>query len=219
MNVVIFGTTEFSEYIYYTMKAENVDNVIAFTMTRDYIKFDTYCDLPVWPFEELDRIINEPFEILLTVSYRSMNIGREKIYKDCKERGYKVYTFISTRAVCDSNAIGEGCIVMPMVYIPPLTNIGVCNVINVAAIFGHTSTVGNYNWFSGNCVFGGNVTIEDYCFFGMNSLIKNGLNVASKTMLAAYSYLNEDSKENKFYSGNPAVNFKNLNADVVCDFI
>lgn len=219
MNVVIFGTTEFSEYIYYTIKTENEDNVIAFTMTKDYIKSDKYCGLPVLPFEELNQLLNEPFEILLTLSYKAMNTGRERLYKECKDRGYRVYTYISSRAVCDSDSIGEGSIVMPMSYIPPLTRIGVCNVINVATIIGHTSEVGNYNWFSGNCVMGGDVKVGSYCFFGMNSLLKNNINVASYTMLGAYSYLGEDTIEGRFYLGNPAVNTKKLKSKLVCDFI
>lgn len=218
--IIIFGTNEFSEYVYLTIQKEQAAEVVGFSTLKKHFNQTNFCDLPVYPLEDLSQFFDmEKCQILIAVGYTEMNRRRENTYNICKQLNYHLYTYVSKRSVCDTDMVGEGCIIMPISYIPPKTKLGVCNVVNCNASLGHTSIVGNFNWFAGNCCFGGNVTIEDNCFLGMNSLIKNGLKVASKTMLAAYSYLNEDSKENKFYSGTPAVNVKKLNADVVCDFI
>lgn len=218
--IFLFGTSEYSEYIYYTIKKEGIIDILGFTVNKTHYKEKFFNGLPVFVFEELfnEFDMNE-CGILLTIGYTKMNAFRKKVYDECKALNYKIATFISARSLCDSDSVGEGSIVMPMSYIPPLTKIGVCNVINVATIIGHTSEVGDFNWFSGNCVMGGDVKVGSYCFFGMNSLLKNNINVKSCTMLGAYSYLSEDTIEGRFYSGNPAVNTKKLKSKLVCDFI
>lgn len=218
--LLIFGISEYSEYLFQTIKKEGIIDVIGFTVDKEHFSTNEYNNLPVFVFEDLPREVDMSYcGILITVGYTRMNQVRKDIYDKCKTLGYKISTYISSRAICDSDSVGEGCIIMPMAYVPPVTTIGICSVINTATILGHTSKIGDFNWFSGSVITGGNVIIGNNCFFGMNSLIKNGLKVANKTMLGAYSYLSEDSKENKFYSGNPAANVKKLNADVVCDFI
>ncbi len=219
MKIVIFGTTEYSEYVYYTMLAEGINNIAAFTMTRAYIDKNTFCDLPVFPFEELELYLKAPFEILITVGYPKMNQGRVKIYNLCKKMGYKVGSFISKRSICDSSLIGEGCIIMPLVYVPPITKLGVCNIVNNGTVIGHTGIVGDFNWFSGNSISGGNIQIDNYCFFGMNSVVKNGVHVASYTLVDAFSYVLKDTVEGFFYTGNPARNVKNFKSRIVVDFI
>ena len=218
--IVIFGTNEFSEYVYLTIKKEHAAEVVGFSSLKDFISQTDFCNLPVYPLEDLSELLDmNEIKVLITVGYTKLNERRENTYNVCKKLNYNLFTYISNRSICDSDEIGEGSIVMPTAYIPPKTKIGVCNVVNCASVLGHTSTIGDFNWFSGNVIMGGNVTIGNNCFIGMNCLIKNGVKVASRTMLGAYSYLNKDSKENKFYSGNPAINVKKLNADVVCDFI
>lgn len=218
MNTVIFGISEFSEYLYHTIRIEGKIDVVAFTVTKEYLHVSEYCGLPVLDFDKLYENYDS-FEIVISVGYQKMNTGREFVYNQCKQKGYKIGTYVSSRSICDSDKIGEGSIIMPMAYIPPLTEIGKCTIINIATTIGHTSDIGDFNWFSGNCIMGGNVKVGDNCFFGMNSLIKNGITVESFTMLGAYSYLSDDSIEGRFYSGNPAVNTKNLKSKIVCDFI
>ena len=218
--IVIVGVNEFAEYLFYTILKENQVEVVGFATLKDFLTVNQFCNLPVYPLEDLANILNShDLKVLITIGYTKMNARREKTYNLCKSLGYDIYTYISSRAVCDSDLIGEGCIVMPMSYIPPLTKLGVCNVINVATIIGHTSVIGNFNWFSGNVTMGGNVTVHNNCFIGMNCLLKNGIRVNSQTMIGAYSYLSDDTIEGRFYSGNPAVNTKKLKSEVVCDFI
>lgn len=218
--IFLFGTSEYSEYVYQTIKIEGEIDVVGFTVDKDHYKEETFNGLPIFVLENLSKEYNMvEYGILITVGYTQMNLLRKKVYNLCKSLGYRVASYVSSRSICDSDQIGEGSIIMPMAYIPPLSVIGKCTIVNIATIIGHTSIIGDFNWFSGNCVMGGNIKVEDNCFFGMNSLLKNGITVESFTMLGAYSYLNDDSKEGKFYIGNPAVNSKNLKSIVVCDFI
>ena len=218
--IFLFGTSEYSEYVYQTIKIEGEIDVVGFTVDKDHYKEETFNGLPIFVLENLSKEYNMvEYGILITVGYTQMNLLRKKVYNLCKSLGYRVASYVSSRSICDSDQIGEGSIIMPMAYIPPLTEVGKCSVVNIATTIGHTSNIGDFNWFSGNCIMGGNVKVGDNCFFGMNSLLKNGITVESFTMLGAYSYLSNDSVEGRFYSGNPAVNTKNLKSKIVCDFI
>lgn len=217
--VIIFGTSEYSEYVYYTIKAEKNLNVLAFTLSKDYLPEEDFCGLPVYPFEELNDKINSPFHILISVGYKKMNEGREIIYKKCKELGYDVCTYISSRSICDSDEIGEGCIIMPTAYIPPCTKLGVCNIINMGTYITHTGEIGDFNWFAATIVMGGNIKMGSNCFIGMGCTLKNGITVGSKVFLGANSYLSDDAKDNLVYIGAPAENKRGLKSSIVIDFV
>ena len=218
--IIIFGTSEFSEYVYLTIKKEDQIEVVGFTVDKLHFEKTEFNGERVYVFEELcDYFDMQKCGVLLTVGYTRMNEIRGDIYRRCKQSGYRIASYISNRSICDSVLLDEGCVIMPMSYIPPATSIGICNVVNVGTIIGHTSKIGDFNWFSGNVTMGGNVIVGNNCFIGMNCLLKNGVKVASQTMIGAYSYLSEDTMEGRFYSGNPAINTKKLKSKLVCDFI
>ena len=218
--VVIVGVNEYSEYIYYTIKKENKIEVVAFSSLKEYMTCEEFCKLPVFPLEELPMFIDiAECKVLIAIGYTKMNSRRENTYNLCKKLNYNIFTYISTRAICDSDSIGEGTIILPMAYVPPATKIGVCNSVNTCALLGHSSTIGDFNWFSGNCIMGGNVTMGDRCFVGMNTLIKNGVKIESETLIAAFSNMTDNSEEGKFYIGNPAQNYKKIKSSIAIDFV
>jgi len=218
--LIIVGTSEFSEYVYRTIIKEKAAHVVAFALDKEYMSSDTFNELPIVCIDDLNNVFDMcSMEVLLTTGYKKMNEGRRELYLKFNELGYNIASFISSRAIVDSEEIGEGCIIMPMAYIPPFTKLGICNVINVYSILGHTSYIGNFNWFSGNVTMGGNVSVGDNCFIGMNSLLKNGIHIASKTLIGAFSYMGDDSNEGLSYMGNPAQNKRGLKSSIVCDFI
>jgi len=222
-DIVIFGITEFSEYMYYTILKECQYNVVAFSVDEAWLTShpaDKFCDLQVLPFEHLHEFLDmKKCGVMLTVGYKKMNGFREACYRRCKEFGYNVFTFISTRALVDSVEIGEGSIILPTAYIPPLTSIGVCNVINVGCFIGHTSKIGDFNWFSGAVTMGGNCEIANNCFIGMNSILSNGIKVASNTFISASSFVTSNTTEGKAYFGSPAINVKKISAKAAIEFV
>lgn len=223
-NIVILGISEYSEYVYYTIKKEGQINVLAFTVSRSWLESNNvrryFNELPVVPLEDLNtHLLGMEYEILITVGYKRMNEIREKMYDYCKHLGYKIATYISSRAICDSDDIGEGCIIMPTAYVPPCTKIGKCNIINMGTYITHTGFVGDFNWFAATIVMGGNIKMGSKCFIGMNCVLKNGITVGTKTFLGAGSYLSCDSGEGRAYIGSPAINKRNLKSDIVIDFV
>lgn len=202
--VVILGDTEFAEELYQVMTAEGIE-VAAFSVDKQYIKGDTFCNLPMLPFETINECLEmENYEVALALGYSRMNNIRKQKYEECKNRGFAIATFCSNKAFIYSKTIGEGNIIMPSVYVGPSTVIGVCNVIKARNTLPHHNIIGNFNWFAGGCTLGGGTKISNNCFLGLSTTIRNGIIVADYTFSAANSYLHKNTAEGRAYMGMPA---------------
>ena len=204
--IVIFGDTIFSEELKNIISLEcGNDKVIAFTIDSKYKKSEEFCGLPIYPFEQLEQYIDVTnTEILLTIGYNNMNQLRKVKYEECKSRGFMVHTYISQKAIVYSDKIGEGCIIMPGVYIGPFCMLGNCNIIKACCSLPHHINIGNFNWIAGGCSYGGDVLQGNNCFVGIGSTIRNGISIADKTFVGAHSYLSSDSIYEGAYVGSPA---------------
>lgn len=221
-DIIIIGISEYSEYVLKCIQKDEVANVLCFAVNKEYIRISEYNGFPVVPLEDLGSLYDmKRCKVLLTLGYKQMNKGREQMYNFCKEKGYGIYTYISPRAYidCEPENIGEGCIIMPRAGVAPCTKIGICNVINSGSGVGHTSTVGDFNWFSGKVSTAGDVTIGSRCFFGMNSLICNNVKIADETLIGVCSYVTKDTKPGLAYMGMPAKNKNNMKSLTVIDFV
>ena len=205
--IVIFGDTMFSAELMKIVSQEyGNDKVIAFTIDSEYKKSEEFCGRPMFPFEQLEQYIDVTnTEILLTTGYNNMNRLRKIKYEECKSRGFNVHTYISKKAIVYSDKIGEGCIIMPGVYIGPFCILGNCNIIKACCSLPHHINMGNYNWIAGGCSYGGEVFQGNNCFVGIGTTVRNGISIADNTFVGAHSYLNHNSVIDSVYYGNPAV--------------
>lgn len=212
-NLIIFGTTEIAAWIIYAIEQEKKAQIIAVTAEKKYIAQSEFEGYPVVPFEDLDELYNmAECQVLLAIGYNQMNNVRKKIYALCKDRQYRIFTFISSRANVDSiKHIGEGCIVMPNSFIGPHVKLGVCNIINVGACVSHSITMGDFNFIAGNVVFGGNVKMENNCFIGINATLINNLHIAQYTFVGAAALINKDTEEFGVYTSKPTKKRNDVN--------
>ena len=105
---VIFGDTSFAERIQEYITLENLDKVICFTNEQFFITRDEINGIPVVPFERLSELYDKgSFEVLICIGYTQMNQLREKIYHLCKNKGYKIGTWISKSAIIYSENIED----------------------------------------------------------------------------------------------------------------
>lgn len=204
--IVIFGDTMFSEELLNIISLEcGNDKVVGFTIDSKYKKSDFFCGLPIYPFEQLEKYIDiSNTKVLLTIGYNNMNQLREIKYNECKDRGLKVHTFISKKAIVYTNKIGEGSIIYPSTYIGPCSTLGKCCVLTAGCTLAHHIHIDNYNWIAPGCIYGGNVTQGTNCFIGLGSTIRNGISIADRTFIGAHSYLSSSTIENGVYFKSPA---------------
>ena len=204
-NIVIYGETEFAERIFSYIKFENAANVLAFTNAKNFKEKDCIQGVPVIAFEDLYKEFSGvEFKILIAIGYAQMNNVREKIYKECKDSGYNIATYISKTAILYSQNIEEGCILMPNVYIGPNCRIGKCNIIASSCCLSHDNKLGDFNFISSSVVFGGHSKVGSNCFIGLNCTIRDSITVEDYSLIGSASNLLKSTEKCGVYVGNPA---------------
>ena len=204
-NLVIFGDTQFAERLSKYIILEGVDRVYAFTQEERFMTRTEINGIPVIPFEKLGATLKEDFSVILGIGYTKMNTLRAKLYNLCKEAGYEVGSYISSKALVLSDEIGEGTFVCPGVVIGPDCKLGKGNYIESSAVLTHDNTLGDFNFVSTNAVFGGFAKVEDNCFIGLHSTIKDDVTIASGNLIgSAANVLKSIVETSGVYVGNPA---------------
>lgn len=200
--IVIIGTTPFSEIVYRTIREEAAAEVLAFAVSRDYVKFDKFLDLPVFALEELQNIYApDSIFVLNTIGYNSMNEIRENLAKVICALGYKEYSFISKRSyVSDSALVGEGCIVMPCSNVGHNVKIGHGVILYNSVCLTHDIYVGDFSFICSGTVVGGFARVAHHCFLGLNSTISTGVCVAPYTLVGASTFINKNTEAYAVYS-------------------
>lgn len=204
-NIVIYGETDFAVRIYSYIKLENCMNVLAFTNAKAFKEKDTIQNIPVIAFEDLyEKLGNVEFSILIAIGYVQMNNIRKKIYKECKDAGHHIATFISKTSTLYSENIGEGCIIMPNVYIGPNCEIGKCNIIASCTCLSHDNNIGDFNFISSNAIFGGHSTVCNNNFIGLGCIIRDGIKLHNYSLIGSGTNLLSSTEPEGIYVGNPA---------------
>lgn len=183
--LIIFGCTPYSKLLKYTMEHEAGIIAEAYTLSARYIQDEKQFDgLQIVPFEELDQTYGKDnFQVLITVGYRDMNAGREKVFRQCEELGYEIASFIHPSVKIDADSIGCGNIIMEGSRIYPFCKIGDGNIFN-GAVIGHESVVGNFN-FTARCTTGGLVSIGNNCFIGIGATIGDNTSIGNYSLVGA----------------------------------
>lgn len=204
-NLVIFGDTQFAERLSRYIILEGEDRVCAFTQEESFMRRTEISGIPVIPFEKLGVTLKEDFSVILGIGYTKMNTLRAIIYNLCEESGYKVGTYISSKASVYSNEIGEGSFVCPGVVIGPNCKLGRGNYIETSAVLTHDNTLGDFNFISTNAVLGGFSKVENNCFIGLHSTIKDDVTIASGNLIgASANVLKSIADVGGVHVGNPA---------------
>lgn len=220
MKVIIAGINELSTVLHRSLKKEGIHEVCAFTVDKQYIKEDTIEGLPVIDFEELSSHYKmDEYEIALTLGYKKMNDVRKSFYGRCKEKGYRLFTYISPSAIVYSDDIGEGSLIYPGAYVGPYVKLGHANIVHMMVCISHHINIGDFNFFAGGSMIGGDVAIGSNCFIGMQNTIKNGISIGDRVLVGAKNFISHDLESGYAYTGNEDVDNKKIKSDLMCKFI
>lgn len=177
-NLVILGDSPFAERLYYYISFEGLDKVIAFTQESAFITRHEIQGLPVLPFEGLPSYIEGEFEIILGIGYTQMNSLRKKLYDQCMKMGYRVGSYISTKAISYTTDIGAGSFLAPGCVLGVGCKLGKGNYLESAVVFSHDNVIGDFNFISTNVVLGGFAKVGNFCF-----LIKDWVEIADGNLI------------------------------------
>ena len=199
--VIIFGASDIAQLAHFYLTYDSDYTVAAFTVDQAYISSSTFCDLPVVPFEEVEKLYPpSDFEMLVAVSYAKVNTIRTIKYEEAKVKGYKLISYVSSKATTWSDlSIGENCFILEDNTIQPFVKIGNNVTLWSGNHIGHHATINDNCFITSHVVISGGVNIGKNCFIGVNATIRDHINIADKCVIAAGAILMKDTQEHGVY--------------------
>ncbi|NND90807.1 MAG: acetyltransferase [Granulosicoccus sp.] len=209
---VIFGVSDTAELAHYYLCRDTKTSVAAFTVDRKYLQNDTFCGLPVVPFEDLIEIRPPAeYQLFAPMTATRMNQDRERVFNTGKDMGYSFFSYVSPRATVYDNEIGENCFILEDNTIQPFTKIGNNVVLWSGNHIGHHGHIGDHVFFTSQVVMSGHCQIGSNCFVGVNASIRDYSILGKGTLLGMGAcFTGKETEDWSVYVGNPAVRRKGL---------
>ncbi len=199
--LVIFGSGDIAQLAHYYFSADSNYEVVAFTVDANYIKESEFCGLPVVAFEDVAR--NYPpdsYDFFVALSYSKLNAVRKEKFLAAKEMGYKLVSFISSRAtVLNEGRIGENCFIFEDNTIQPFVTIGNNVTLWSGNHIGHHSVIHDHTFIASHVVISGGVEIGDQCFVGVNATLRDHIKIGDRCVVGAGALLLADAAPEGVY--------------------
>jgi sugar O-acyltransferase (sialic acid O-acetyltransferase NeuD family) len=205
MKIVVFGAGDIAQLAHFYLTRDSPYQVAAFTVDAAYLKERTFCGVPVVAFEEVAREFPpDRFGMFVAVSYSQVNEVRAKKYEEAKQKGYRLISYVSSRATYYGTELGDNCFIFEDNTIQPFTKIGNNVTLWSGNHIGHHSTIGDHCFISSHVVISGGVVVEPYCFIGVNSTVRDHVTIKERCVIGMGSMITKDCEAGGVYVGSPA---------------
>jgi sugar O-acyltransferase (sialic acid O-acetyltransferase NeuD family) len=201
--LVIFGTGEIAQLAHFYFTRDSHYEVVAFTVDSEYLTTQTFCSLPVVPFEKVAEVYPpSDYEVFVALSYAKRNAIRRSKYCAVKALGYRVASYISSKAtVLNDHEIGENCFLLENNTIQPFARIGHNVTLWSGNHIGHHSRIGDHTFLASHVGVSGGVNIGEECFIGVNATLRDHIQVGDRCIIGAGTLLLSDAESEGVYIG------------------
>jgi sugar O-acyltransferase (sialic acid O-acetyltransferase NeuD family) len=215
--VIIFGVQDFAQLAKFYLQHDSEHEVVAFSVNEQYLPAgNTFEGLPVVAFESIETVYSPAeFKFFAPMSPSRMNRLRESVYRQIKEKGYDMISYVSSRATVFPGAqIGANCFILEDNTIQPFTSIGNNVVLWSGNHIGHHSVIKDHVSFTSHVVLSGHCTVEPFAFFGVNATVRDNIHIAEGSFIAMAAAVTRDTEPWGVYKGNPAQKGDKLSKDL-----
>jgi len=201
--LVIFGSSDIGQIAHHYFSTDSDYEVVAFALDTDYVKEPEFCGLPVVEFEDVPKKYPpDSFDFFIALGYSKLNAVRKEKFLAAKEMGYKLVSYISSRAtVLNEGRIGENCFIFEDNTIQPFVTIGNNVTLWSGNHIGHHSKIRDHTFVASHVVVSGAVDIGEQCFIGVNATIRDHLKIGDKCVIGAGALLLADAEAGGVYLG------------------
>ena len=203
--LIIFGVGDFARIAQVYLSMDSPYEPVAFTVHREYLSTPTLLGLPVVPFEELTT--SHPpteFDMFVAVGFSRRNRGRAEIYEACKARGYRLISYVNSKAtVWGEVDAGDNCFVFENNVIQPFVKLGNDVILWSGNHIGHDSSIGDHCFVASHVVISGNVHVGPYTFMGVNATVRDGISIGSSCIIGAGAVILKDTRDGEVYAATP----------------
>ncbi len=183
--VVIFGASQFAELVRFYLTNDSGHTVVAHTVDGDYMKESIIRDLPIVPFEEVEKAFPPPeHRMIVAMGAHKVNRVRAAKFASARNRGYQLISFVHSRALVSPDlCIGENTIIDEDTRVHPHVRIGDDSIL-ISARIAHHCVIGDHCMIVAGTV-GGGVNIGEYSFVGMNATIREQISIGKSCVIGA----------------------------------
>ncbi|UUO13227.1 acetyltransferase [Dolichospermum heterosporum] len=206
--VVIFGNRPFAETIYFYLKHDSEYEIVGFTVDEDHIQAESFHDLPVVPYQKLEKYYSpKEYKLFIPLGYENLNKLRAEKYYNAKKRGYSFISYVSSKAYYHGTTVGENCLILENNIIEPFSIIGNNCILTGGNYIGHHSVINDHCFIASHVVLGGGVNVGEYTFIGLNATIRNYVKIGKENIIGAGSIILSNTEDGAVYSPGETAKF------------
>ncbi len=208
--IIVFGLGDIADIAYFYLSESSQYQVVAFTVDRNYIQEEKFKELPVVPFEDIEKIYSpNEYKMFIPIGYNKVNQLRAEKYLHAKEKGYYFISYISPKAFVASNAkIGENCFIFEDNTIQPFVTIEDNCILWSGNHIGHHSIIRKHCFIASHVVISGGCEIGEYTFIGVNATFRDHIKIGKSNVIGAGAIIMSDTKDDEVYVAKPTEPFK-----------
>lgn len=199
--IIIFGLGDISQIAHLYLTEDMNFEVVGFTIDKEYISENTFEDLPVIPFDNIESVYSiREYKLFIPLSYTKVNKLREKKFLQAKEKGYSFITYIHPNVRIASNVkIGENCFILEDNTIQPFVCIEDNCILWSGNHIGHHSVIKENCFISSHVVISGGCEVSENTFIGVNTTIRDHVKIGKSNVIGAGALILMDTEDNKVY--------------------
>jgi sugar O-acyltransferase (sialic acid O-acetyltransferase NeuD family) len=199
--VVLFGNARFAETNYFYLTQDSAYDVAAFTVDRAHVREHELLGRPVVPFEEITQHY-PPGEYLMAVpmGLKRVNQLRAEKFQQAQAKGYRLVTYVSSRAVTWSDAsVGENSFVYESAVLKAFARVGRNVIVETGSLVGHHTDIRDHCFLGPHSVVLGECIVEPYCIIGANAVVREGVTIATGCIVGAGAVITRNTRPGGVY--------------------
>jgi len=204
--IVIFGMGETAQLAYEYFTHDSDYEVSAFCADPEFITADTFCGCPVVAMDQVaERYPATAYLGFAAAGSGQLNRNREALYDKAKSLGYRLASYVSSRAFTWHNVeIGENCFILEDNTLQPFTKVGNNVVLWSGNHIGHRTEIADHCFITSHVVISGFCHIGAYSFVGVNATFVDKVTVGTDNFITAGAVISKSTADNGVYTGHPA---------------
>ena len=201
--LILVGTGAFAQVAYEYFTHDSSYEVVAFSVEREFYEDSMLFDVPVVPFEDLDRHFSpEDHDFFVAITYFGLNKVRARLLEAARGYGYRAASYVSSQAFVWRNVeLGEHCFIFEKVVIQPFVTIGEDVICWTGGFIGHHSSIGAHCFVAAHSAVNGTTAVGEYSFLGSNCTIANHVSVGENCIISAGSHVMSDVEQDQVIIG------------------
>ena len=215
--LVIFGNTGAAKIAFHYFTTDSKYDVVAFTVDSQYIDEPTFQGLPVVAFEDISKIYSpDDTWLFVAMGYSKMNKIREEKYMLCRDLGYRLASYVSSKCnFLSENQPGDNCMILEDNTVQPYVEIGDNVVLWSGNHIGHDVVIGSHSFISSHVVISGNTVIGERCFLGVNSTVRDSIELGDSTLVGAGAIIMSSTEQDSVWLPPKSTKIRKKSSDLL----